>query len=119
VLHVQQRQTPGGYALVRPQGELDALNVSVFRVGVADIGGSDGLIIDLSGVSFIDSVGLGAVVGAVRRARDRGLRVSLACGRPGLVHILRETGIDQVVGMFDTIDEAAAALERHPGVRPG
>jgi anti-sigma B factor antagonist len=114
VLHVQQQATSGRYVLVRPEGELDALNVSAFRLVLADLAGSEGLVIDLSGVSFIDSVGLGAVVGGVRRARDGGVRVTLACARPALAHILRETGVTKIVSVFDTIDEAVTALEPCP-----
>jgi anti-sigma B factor antagonist len=100
--------------LVRPRGELDALNVSAFRLVLADVAGGDGLVIDLSGVSFIDSVGLGAVVGSVRRARDSGGRVALVCDRPGIAQILRETGINRIVSVFDTVEEAATAHRRHP-----
>jgi anti-sigma B factor antagonist len=65
-------------------------------------------------VSFIDSVGLGAIVGGVVRAREGGVPVTLACNRPGLAHILRETGITRIVSVFDTLEEAATALERKP-----
>ena len=111
MLHVFQHMTPRGYSLVRPEGELDALNVFAFRAALTDIAGTEALVIDLSDVSFIDSAGLVAIVGGVRRARDCGTLVSLACPRPGLAHILRAAGIDAIVGVFDAIDQAEAGLE--------
>jgi anti-sigma B factor antagonist len=90
---------------------LDALNVSAFRFALADMAGTDALVIDLSGVSFIDSAGLGAIVGGVRRARGRGTRVAVLCARPSPAHILRTAGIDTIVGVFLTIAEAEVAVE--------
>jgi anti-sigma B factor antagonist len=96
--------------VVRPQGELDALNVPAFRLALADMAGCEALVIDLSEVAFVDSAGLTAIVGGLRRARDSGTRIALACARPGLAKILHEVGIDTIVSVFNTSDEAAAAL---------
>jgi anti-sigma B factor antagonist len=114
MLHVDQQLTPAGYYLIRPEGELDAVNVFAFRVALTDMAGTGALLIDLSEVTFIDSAGLAAVVGAVRRAQYSGTRVSLACPRSGLQHVLRAAGMDTIVGVFDAVDQAAAALETDP-----
>jgi anti-sigma B factor antagonist len=111
VLYIQQQATSGGHSVVRPQGELDALNLTSFRFALADLAGCEALVIDLSDVAFIDSAGLGAIVGGVRRARHSGTRVAVACARPGLAQILHTVGIESIVTVFDTLDEAAAALK--------
>jgi anti-sigma B factor antagonist len=69
------------------------------------------LLIDLSGVSFLDSAGLGALIGGIRRTREMGGAVAVACGRPTLIRLLRTTGFDRLVPVADTVEEAAAALK--------
>ncbi len=55
------------YTICRPSGELDAFTVGQFREALTDLGGANRLLIDLSGVPFLDSAGLGALIGGVRR----------------------------------------------------
>lgn len=60
-----------GMALCRPKGNLEATTVSAFSGAVSLCLGEPRLIVDLSGVYFIDRAGLTALVGAVRRAREQ------------------------------------------------
>jgi anti-sigma B factor antagonist len=68
------------------------------------------LVIDLSGVPFVDSAGLGALIGGIRHTRELGGQVAVACSRPTLVRLLCSTGFDRVVDISDTVAAAAAAL---------
>jgi anti-sigma B factor antagonist len=95
----------------RAFGDLDAFTVSQFRDSLARLSTSRQLVIDLSGVPFVDSAGLGAVVGGIRRVRDRGGDVVLACNRPTLVRVLRMTGVDRIVTIAATVDKAIATFE--------
>ena len=113
MLYVQQQLTPGGYVTVRPQGQLDALSVAVFRCVLADIATPEALVIDLSGLVFIDSVGLGALVGGVRRAQEGGTRVAVACTRPALTQILRDSGLGTIVTLADSLEAATADLQNN------
>src|ERR1700722_14412751 len=61
-----------GYPVCKPQGELDAFTVSQFRQALADLASSSILVIDMSGVPFVDSAGLGALIGGIRRTREHG-----------------------------------------------
>ena len=76
----------------RPVGELDAFTVSQFRQSLAELASSPSLLIDLSGVPFVDSAGLGALIGGIRRVRELGGDVAVACPRPTLTRLLRTTG---------------------------
>ncbi len=69
------------------------------------------LLIDMSGATFIDAAGLGALIGGTRRTRELGGAVAVACNRPTLTRLLRTTGFDRLVSVSETIEEAAATLE--------
>ncbi|MHB1930864.1 MAG: STAS domain-containing protein [Acidimicrobiales bacterium] len=112
MLTIQQDQTPEGYTIVRPVGELDAFTVSQFRQALAEMASSKRLLIDMSGVPFVDSAGLGALIGGIRRARELGGDVAVACNRPTLVRLLRTTGFDRIVTVTETVEEAIAALDQ-------
>jgi anti-sigma B factor antagonist len=115
VLKVHQEVTPEGYAVCRPVGELESFTVSQFREALAAVASPGCLLIDLSGVAFIDSAGLGALIGGIRHTRELGGRVAVACSRPTLVRLLRTTGFDRVVTVADTLANAAAALAAEGG----
>jgi anti-sigma B factor antagonist len=95
VLNIHQQGCAEGYALLRPEGELDAFTVASFRRALAELGGSGGLVIDLSAVAFIDSAGLGALIGGIRRTRELSGQVVVACSRPGLARLLESAGINR------------------------
>lgn len=102
----------------RAKGELDAFTVSQLRQALAELASSPRLVIDLSGVTFVDSAGLGALIGGIRRTRELGGDVAVACDRPVLIRLLRTTGFDRIVGLAETVDEAAwflAPREKIPG----
>ena len=65
MLTIHQEQTPEGYTICRPVGELDAFTVSQFRQALAEMASSTRLLIDMSGVPFVDSAGLGALIGGI------------------------------------------------------
>ena len=100
-----------GYVACRPSGELDAFTVSKFRQALAEIADQPRVLIDLSNVPFVDSAGLGALIGGIRRAREKGGDVAVACNRPTLNRLLRTTGFDRIVTVAPTVEEAARSLQ--------
>ena len=103
------------YVVCRPSGELDAFTVSKFRQSLAEIADASNVLIDLSNVPFLDSAGLGALIGGIRRAREKGGDVALACDRPTLTRLLRTTGLDRIVTVAPTLEEARASLHSSTG----
>ena len=63
-----------GITLVALAGELEVVSVDEFSMRMADLGGSGaiGVVIDLAGISFIDSSGINALVQAMRAVEARG-----------------------------------------------
>jgi anti-sigma B factor antagonist len=111
LLDIQIDQADGGHTICRPVGELDAFTVSQFRQALADLVSKKRLVIDMSSVPFVDSAGLGALIGGIRRARELGGDVAVACNRPTLTRLLRTTGFDRIVTVTETVEQAAAALD--------
>ena len=100
----------GGCTVCRPEGELDAFTVGGFRDQLAGLTFDHGLVIDLSDVPFMDSAGLGALIGGIRRIRDAGGAVGVVCARPAVLRLLHTTGFDRIVTVSSTLDNAIAEL---------
>jgi anti-sigma B factor antagonist len=98
------------YTICRPVGELDAYTVGQFREALGELASRPKLLIDMSEVPFVDSAGLGALIGGIRRAREVGGDVAVCCNRPTLVRLLHTTGFDRIVTVTDTLAEAARSL---------
>ncbi|MCY3561280.1 MAG: STAS domain-containing protein [bacterium] len=94
----------------RPVGELDAYTVGDFREALGSVDESARLVVDLSGVPFMDSAGLGALIGGIRRVRDGGGAISVLCDRPAITRLLHTTGFDRIVPMVETMSAALEAL---------
>ncbi|MGC8511902.1 MAG: STAS domain-containing protein [Acidimicrobiales bacterium] len=110
MLTIGTEETGDGFSICRPAGELDAFTVAQFRQVLADVASAKKLVIDLSGVPFIDSAGLGALIGGIRRTRELGGDVAVACDRPTLVRLLKTTGFDRIVSVTDNVEQAKSSL---------
>ncbi len=102
------------YTLCRPVGELDAYTVAQFRDSLSELANASRLLIDLSSVPFMDSAGLGALIGGIRRTREAGGEVAVACSRPTLTRLLHTTGFDRIVPVTETLGDAVTALTDEP-----
>ncbi len=113
-IHVEDT---GDYTLCRPIGELDAYTVGQFREALVELSSKPRLLIDLSEVPFMDSAGLGALIGGIRRAREAQGDVSVACGRPTLTRLLHTTGFDRIVPVTETVEAAVQSLLDPPDLQ--
>jgi anti-sigma B factor antagonist len=108
-----------GVVIVAVTGEVDISTVTRLRErlsGLAD--GGQTLIVDLNRVTFIDSAGLGALVGAARRAAAHGGSLHAVCARPQTRKLLWLTGVDRRIPLAATVDGALmflAATRDAPG----
>jgi anti-anti-sigma factor len=68
------------------------------------------IIVDLSGVSFIDSSGLSALLTASARARERGGSLALVLGDGEPPSIFRFRGVDRLLALYPSRDAALAAV---------
>lgn len=110
-IHVEDADA---YTICRPVGELDAYTVGQFREALSELASLPRVVIDLSEVPFMDSAGLGALIGGIRRAREADGEVTVACSRPTLTRLLHTTGFDRIVPVTETVEEAIDALLNAP-----
>jgi anti-anti-sigma factor len=91
----------GSGATIVIRGSLDAEAASSVRASFATIAGRR-IILDVDDVLFVDSAGLGAILGGVRRVRESGGTVLVRC-RPGyLLQLLCDVGLDRLVAVAPT-----------------
>lgn len=89
-------------------GELDVVGGPDLRqhVMAATQTGSFHLVLDLTGVDFIDSFGLGVLVGALKRTRLAGGDVRLVVPEPRIRRVLEVCDLDRVFDIVDTVGSA-------------
>ena len=105
-----------GYVIVAVAGEVDIATVTRLRESLFELAASGrSLVVDLDQVSFIDSSGLAALVGAARRAAAHGARLQVVCARPRTRQLFRLTGLDSQVQLARTLD---GVLESVAAARP-
>jgi anti-anti-sigma factor len=90
------------------KGDLDAFSVAEFRQATAQDTHISKLIIEL-GSTFIDSAGLHALVGAVRRVREEKGDAAVVCTNR-VSEMLTIAGFDRVVMLSSSVEEARTAL---------
>tara|TARA_B100000929_G_C15281330_1_gene343629 strand:+ start:54 stop:401 length:348 start_codon:yes stop_codon:yes gene_type:complete len=101
------------FTICRPVGEIDSYTVDTFRETLGNLVQVSQLLIDLSDVPFMDSAGLGALIGTIRKSGENNGVVVVSCGRASLLGLLRTTGFDQIVTVTETSEEAMEALGRN------
>ena len=93
-------------------GELDVSTAPQLRqrlVGLA-ARGPHRLVIDLGGVDFLDSTGVGVLLGAVRRARTGDGRLALANAEPQVAKVFEVTRLIDILPLHESVDAATLAL---------
>lgn len=103
-----------GYAVLRPEGELDAYSVAQFREAFSAISDEPRLVVDLAQVQFIDSAGLGALIGGIRKLRENDGRISVFCDRSNINRLLHTTGFNRIVPVKESMVEAVDSLDETP-----
>lgn len=99
-----------GWTVVEVAGEVDIATAPDLRGALEEVRekGAIRIVIDLEGVTFMDSSGLEVLVGASKGLEERGGRLALVC-EDGPVHrVLRITGLDKGLDLYPSVDQAIA-----------
>lgn len=101
-----------GIAVVEVTGEMDYCNAAQLSGVAADVLGSGHreLVVDLRGLAFMDSSGLGALIAAWKGARARNGALHLVCDRDVVLRMLRVTGMAAVFDVHRSPEDCFASL---------
>jgi anti-sigma B factor antagonist len=101
----------GERTLVDVGGEIDVYTAPRLRERLVELinSGHHNLIIDLEDVDFLDSTGLGVLVGALKRVRAHQGSLRLVCTQERLLKIFRITGLAKVFGIYASVEAASRA----------
>ena len=108
-----------GVVIAEVAGDIDISTAPQLRESLFELADSGPtLIVDLNRVRFIDSAGLGALVGTARRAAAHGGSLHAVCSRPQTRKLLWLTGVNRRIPLAATLDGALmfmAASRDNPG----
>lgn len=108
-MHLQvSTEQSGAATVVSAVGELDLHTAPMLQEHLdRAVQSQDGLIVvDLTAVDFMDSTGLSVIVSAVASMRPSGRELRVASSSDRITKVFTLTGIDQQVGIFETVAEA-------------
>ena len=109
-LDVTERE---GCAVLAVSGEVDVATVPRLREQLHALvaSGTPRIVVDLDAVDFLDSTGLGVLVGALKRVRSNGGELALVCTSPRIRKVFEVTGLTKVFALYDTVDAAASGTD--------
>jgi anti-sigma B factor antagonist len=100
-----------GIEVVDVEGEIDVYTAPRLRELLIDLVNKNNyqLVVNMEKVEFLDSTGLGVLVGGLKRVRAHDGSLDLVCTQERILKIFRITGLTKVFGIHDTVDLAIAA----------
>ena len=101
------------FKVLRPEGDLDVYTVGSLRDALGSIVEQESpkVVVDLDSVPFMDSSGLGALMGGVRRLREAGGDLAISCTREQHLKLFTITGFGEGVSIAPTVEEAAKGFK--------
>jgi anti-sigma B factor antagonist len=114
VVEVSSEWRDDALAVVTVKGEMDAYSAGILRRELLGViaAGARIVVLDLGATTFIDSVTLGALLGAVRRLQQRGGELRVACAVGAVRRTFEITQLDRVLPVFGSLAGALGREER-------
>ena len=107
-LHVDSRVVGNDVTVVRLRGEADLHTAPMLRDALDDAieTGAGTVIVDLTGVTFIDSMMLGVLLSATKRTRPLGTELRIVVDDPHVRRIFELTLLDRVLKLYPSLERA-------------
>lgn len=97
-------------------GELDVASAPRLRQAlvqaVSDADGPPRIVVDLAGVDFLDSTGLGVLLGGLKRTVAQGGSLALSRAEPQVRKVFEITRVIEILPIHDELDAAIAAVQQ-------
>jgi anti-sigma B factor antagonist len=110
-LQVDRAESPSGPVVISATGELDVYTAPRLRAALDSEPATAGLVVDLSGLDFIDSTGLGVIVATHQRLSDAGGQLVLAVGSDRVERPFKLAGLLGVLNVHPDLAAALGAVE--------
>jgi anti-sigma B factor antagonist len=93
------------------RGEIDVYTAPRLRQAIIDLveGGARHIVVDMGAVDFLDSTGLGVLVGGLKRVKVRDGELSIVTSQDKILKIFDITGLNKVFSIHDSLDAAVGA----------
>jgi anti-sigma B factor antagonist len=107
---------PSGYTVVAVSGEIDVYTAPALReklISLVDDGTYE-IIVDMEAVEFLDSTGLGVLVGGLKRVRNHEGWIDLVCTNNRILRVFKITGLSKVFAIHDSVADAVAKHKEQP-----
>ncbi|MHB2018723.1 MAG: STAS domain-containing protein [Candidatus Xenobia bacterium] len=107
-IKVNTRQLSEGVYAVEVQGEIDVYTSPRVKETINELieGSHYNFVINLEGVRYIDSTGLGVLIGALKKVREHNGRIVLICTNPQIKKIFNITGLIKIFEIYKDEEEA-------------
>lgn len=107
-LEVDESRAP--YTVLAVKGEVDVYTAPRLREKLVELvsQGKLKVIVDLEGVDFLDSTGLGVLVGGLKRLRSHEGDLQLVCTQQRILKVFEITGLTKVFAIHESVDAAVA-----------
>ena len=111
-LEVESRPADNGVTVLAPTGRLDVAGAPALKEAIGELvkNGPPKVVIDMEGVSFVDSTGLGSVIAALKQIRNSQGELRLAAPNQQVRVVLELTTLDRVFPYYATVEEALTGL---------
>ena len=98
-------------SVIDVKGEIDVYTAPKLREKLIELvsEGSYDIVVSLEGVDFLDSTGLGVLVGALKRVKAHDGSLSLVCTQDKILKIFKITGLTKVFPIYGSVEEATAS----------
>jgi anti-sigma B factor antagonist len=100
----------GDCAVLRVTGEVDVYTAPMLRERIRELAaeGAVHLVADLGQVDFLDSTGLGVLVGGLKRLREDGGSLTLVIKTPRILRVFQITGLTKAFAAWPSVADAIA-----------
>jgi anti-sigma B factor antagonist len=108
-LEVDESRSP--HTVLSVKGEVDVYTAPRLRERLVELvsQGHRRVVVDLERVEFLDSTGLGVLVGGLKRLRSNDGDMGLVCTQSRILKVFEITGLTKVFSIYDSVDAATAA----------
>ena len=107
-IEVDESRPP--HVVVAVRGEVDIATAPKLREKLVELAsqGAQQVVVDLDGVEFLDSTGLGVLIGGMKRLRGLDGDLTLVCTQPRILKVFEITGLNRAFTIYETVDAAVA-----------